>query len=135
MYPSPVLPESPTPRTLKLFGAAVAAALPAAAWALDLVNETGLNEAANFGGVPTGVSIYQVVGNIIRYALGLLGALFLILVIRGGLMWMTSGGDQEKLKHARQLITNSSIGLAIVLVAYAITTFVVNTVTRATLPS
>lgn len=131
MYPSPVLPEKQTQRLLKAAAVALAAAVPAVARALDLVNDTGLDDAANFGGVPTGVSAYQLVGNLIRYALGLVGALFLILVIRGGLQWMTSGGDQERLKGAKQLITNSSIGLAVVLVAYAITTFVVNTITRA----
>jgi hypothetical protein len=118
---------------LKAAAVALAVAMPIAAGALNLVNETGLDAAANYGGVPTGVSAYQLVGNLIRYALGLVGALFLILIIRGGLQWMTSGGDQEKLKGAKQLITNSSIGLAVVLVAYAITTFVVNTITQASL--
>ena len=45
---------------------------------------------------------------------------------------MTAGGSEEKVTKARQIIINSAIGLAIVMMAYAITWFVVYQLSEAT---
>jgi len=63
---------------------------------------------------------------IIKTALGLLGTIFIVLIIYAGFLWMTAGGEEEKTKKATTLITQAVIGLAIVLSAYAITVFAVN---------
>jgi len=63
--------------------------------------------------------------NIVGYILGLLGLLFLILVLYGGFAWLLSGGNEERVKKARDIILHGIIGLAIVLGAYAISWFVV----------
>jgi cytochrome bd-type quinol oxidase subunit 2 len=56
----------------------------------------------------------------------LLGVIFLILVIYGGAKWMTSRGNQEEIKKAKNILISSIIGLLIVLVAYALTWFIFN---------
>ena len=61
---------------------------------------------------------------IIQYILGFLGVIFLILVISGGYQWMTSGGNEESIGKAKKRIINATIGLVIVLTAYAITSFI-----------
>jgi len=48
-------------------------------------------------------------------------AFFFVLVI-GGIRWILSGGDENKVKSAKGQITNALIGLAIVFVAWAIGT-------------
>ena len=60
----------------------------------------------------------------ISYALGFVGVVFLILMIVGGLMWMTAAGNDERVNKAKSLITNAVIGMVIVFSAYAITYFV-----------
>jgi len=61
---------------------------------------------------------------IIRYALGLLGFVFLLLTLYAGFLWMTAGGDEGNIEKAKGILTASTIGLAIILLSYAITVFV-----------
>lgn len=44
----------------------------------------------------------------------------LVMLILGGINWMTSGGDKQKTEEAQKRITNAIIGLAIVAAAWAI---------------
>ena len=90
----------------------------------------GLKETAGAAGIPTETSETSLpirIGNIISYALGFVGVIFLILMIAGGLMWMTAGGNEQRVDKAKSLITNAVIGMIIVFSAYAITYFVTNT--------
>ena len=66
-----------------------------------------------------------VIGNAIQGALGILGSLALATFIYGGFVWMTARGSEEKVGDARKIIVNSSLGLAVVMLAYLITWFVV----------
>ena len=68
------------------------------------------------------------IGRIINALLGLVGVVFLLLIIYAGFLWMTAGGNEEQVKKSRSLIINSVAGLAIVFAAYAITVFVINAV-------
>ncbi|MEK7123168.1 MAG: hypothetical protein AAB855_04935, partial [Patescibacteria group bacterium] len=69
---------------------------------------------------------------VINAALGIIGVVFLVLIVYGGLMWMLSEGDETKVGKARGLIFHSIIGLIIVLGAYAITNFVVTSLIQKT---
>ena len=61
-----------------------------------------------------------IIANIIQVVIGFVGIIFLILIIVGGVQWMTSGGNQETVKKAKGTIASSTIGLLIVLLSYAI---------------
>ncbi|MFA5022284.1 MAG: hypothetical protein WC508_04365 [Patescibacteria group bacterium] len=74
----------------------------------------------------------RTIAEIIKIILGFLGVIFLILIIYAGLLWMTSAGNEEKVKNAKDIIIAAAIGLTIVLAAYAITIFVVDNLLRAT---
>lgn len=63
-------------------------------------------------------------GEIIGVVLSFVGVLFLSLIIVGGLKWMTALGNDDKVKKAKTLIINATIGLLIVLFAYSITSFI-----------
>lgn len=73
-----------------------------------------------------GVSIPSLVARIINQVLPLVGALFLIMFIWGGVQWFTAGGDEGKVKRARQTLTNAAIGIAIVMGAYLLVANVLN---------
>jgi len=68
----------------------------------------------------------KLIGDIIRFILTFLGAVFFILIIYGGFLWLTAGGNEEKLTKAKSLLINAVIGLIIVFAAYAIIYLVLN---------
>lgn len=72
------------------------------------------------------------VGQIINVLLSVLGIIFFVLLVYGGFLWMTSGGNDDKVKKAKTLITDAVIGLIIILAAYAISAFVINSLVTAT---
>jgi len=86
------------------------------------------------GGNP-GDALMLMIGRIIRIVLTLLGVIVLVIVVYSGFQWMTAGGDPEKVKTAKQWLTNAVIGLALILAAYAISDFVVGKLLQATTDS
>ncbi len=76
----------------------------------------------------SGITVPELVGNIIRIVLGLVGVLFLALFMYGGVMWMISGGEQKKVKAAQDTIKNAVLGLCAIVFSYTIVLFVVETV-------
>lgn len=91
-----------------------------------LAVETGLNETAEAADIEK-FDIATKIGDIISTILGFVGILFLILMIYGGLMWMTAGGKEDQLGKAKKVITSAVVGMIIVFSAYAITYFVTET--------
>lgn len=73
------------------------------------------------------------IGRIINVMLSVLGVIFFVLLIYGGFLWMTSAGNDEKVKKAKTLITDAVIGLIVILAAYAISSFVITSLVEATL--
>ncbi len=71
-----------------------------------------------------------VVTRIIIFALQFLALIFLILVLFAGFQWMTSGGNEEKIKKAQALLKNAVIGLIIVLVAWSISRYLLTMFTK-----
>ena len=65
-----------------------------------------------------------ITAQVIQAFLGLLGIIFVILIIYGGYLWMTSRGNEEQVKKAKDTLQKATIGLIIILAAYAITYFV-----------
>jgi type IV secretory pathway VirB2 component (pilin) len=95
----------------------------------------GLTAVAEKAGLTSGASattLPQLLGRIVGAVLALVGVIFLILIVYGGIMWMTAGGNDEKVRKSRGIIINSTIGLIIILAAYAIVNFVFTTVLTAT---
>ncbi len=68
--------------------------------------------------------LIDVVNGIINILLGILGVIAVVLIIIAGFKWMTAGGNEESIKSAKDMIIQGIAGLAIIFLAYAITTFV-----------
>lgn len=71
-------------------------------------------------------SIPAIVGKGITAVLGLLGVIFLVLMVYGGYLWMTDAGNSEQVEKAKKIIAAAVIGLIIVISSYAISYFVIN---------
>ena len=67
--------------------------------------------------------------SLINILLGVLGTIFLLLTLYGGFLWMTAGGNDDQAAKGRKIIGNGIIGLVVIFVAFAITTFVFNILT------
>lgn len=115
-------------------GLAVTIALPAMVSAQSdslTVNDLGVN--AIQGTVKLGSGdIRSTAARIINVALGFLGIIAVVIVLIGGFQYMISGGNDTKTAEARQLIFAGIIGLAIILSAWAITSFVISRLVSAT---
>jgi len=72
------------------------------------------------------------VASIIRAVLAFLGVVAVVIVLLGGFKWMTAGGNDDKVQEAKRLLIAGVIGLAIILTAYAITSFVIGALLSAT---
>lgn len=105
--------------------------LPASAFAVSELEKAG--QSAGFATQGEGADITVVVGGIIKAALTVMGTVFLGLTIYGGYLWMTARGEEQQVTKAKDTLRTSVIGFAIMLGAYAITTFVVSRLTEATL--
>lgn len=66
------------------------------------------------------------IGNILRVFLGFVGSLALVMFIYGGIMWMTSGGNAEKLKKAKNTLVWSVLGLVVIIASYSIVSAVIS---------
>lgn len=73
-----------------------------------------------------------IAAQIINVVLSLLGVISLVLIVYAGFLWMTSAGNSDQADKAKSIIFASVIGLAIILTAYSISTFVVRSLYRAT---
>jgi len=71
----------------------------------------------------------EIAGNIVQAVLGLVGIIFFCLTVYAGFLWMTAGGEEEKVTKAKDLLRQAIIGLAVVLSAYAITLFAIKLAT------
>ena len=81
---------------------------------------------------PTPITLPVLVGNIISAVLGLLGIIFLVMLVYAGMKWFLARGNPGDVKEAIGTITNAVIGLIIVLAAYALAQFVVTALINAT---
>ena len=93
-----------------------------------LAESFGIEEAAQRGGLKD-VSLSQktvpeVIGDVVGVVLSLLGVLFFLLILYAGIMWMTAFGVADKAEKAKDILIHASVGLVIVLSAYAISSFV-----------
>jgi len=73
-----------------------------------------------------------IVANVVNILFGLLGVLAILLILYGGFVWMTAGGNPDKIEQAKKILTNASIGLLIVLSAFAIAIYVISRLLLAT---
>ncbi|MBD3359412.1 MAG: hypothetical protein GF365_01755 [Candidatus Buchananbacteria bacterium] len=114
---------------LTIFSLVVAPQLALAA--VGTPPNVGLNTIADVIQLGT-QDIRVTVARIINVAMGLLGIVAVVIILLGGFKWMTAGGNDENVKQAKKLIVSGIIGLVIILTAYAIAQFVLNSLLEAT---
>lgn len=80
---------------------------------------------AGAGGFNIGeTDLASIIGTVINTILGMVGVMFMVGMIKAGVQWMNAGGNEESVTKAKTTIINSTIGILIILSAYAINRFV-----------
>ena len=86
-------------------------------------------------GAATGLGSTDVrttIASIIKVAMNLLGIVAVVIIVIGGFKWMTAGGNDDQVGEAKKWIFSGVIGLAIIVSAYALASFVINQLVTAT---
>lgn len=100
--------------------------LPAVALAQITEAKTELGLVGDAIGAEADLTLPELIGNIIKVLLSVLGIIFVVLVVYAGFLYLTAGGEPEKVKKAKTLLSQSIIGLIIIVAAYAIAAFVID---------
>ncbi|MCR4313972.1 MAG: hypothetical protein NUV84_01855 [Candidatus Uhrbacteria bacterium] len=104
--------------------------LPATALAQLSKAQTDLTTVGTSIGVDSSRKLPELIGKIIAVLLSVLGIIFVVLVVYAGFLYLTSMGEPEKVKKAKTLLTQSILGLIIIIAAYAIAAFVIDALTK-----
>ncbi len=75
------------------------------------------------------VPIQITIAKIIKQFMTLLGTIAIVLILYAGFLWMTAAGNEEQITKAKKIILNATIGLIIIMMAWAIAAFVIDRVT------
>lgn len=75
---------------------------------------------------------FYIIGRLISAGLSALSVALLIFAAYGGFLWMTSFGNEEKLKKGKQVIIHALIGMIITLFAFSITYYVTSRIQNPT---
>jgi len=103
--------------------AQTAAATPKGAFIPSCVLEDTINPACD------DVNIFLWLGlNVANYLFGFIGALALLFFVYGGVILITSQGNQEKVKQGTGAITAAAVGLVVAFSGYMLVTFLGQTV-------
>ena len=72
----------------------------------------------------------EVVLKLIQVALGFTSLIALIFMLYGGFMWVTAGGNPERVKKGRDILIWAGIGIVAVMFAWGIVTYIIYTSSR-----
>ena len=76
------------------------------------------------GGGGSNQNLPDIITTIINVMLFIAGALAVIMIIYGGIRYITAHGDEKQVKVAKDTIVYSVAGLIIAILAYALVTFI-----------
>lgn len=118
-------------------GIIMASLVPLQASAIDVFQNCGGTGSSTGGSVTGTASGSQICGakgdsftnimkNIINTILFVLGIVAVIMIIIGGIRYVTSNGDSNQVKSAKDTVLYSVIGLVVAIMAYAIVGFVLD---------
>ena len=110
--------------------------LPAAAMAVD-GNPADTGQDNKTGAIDTSRTVVlknplntssfpELVANILKTAVGVVGAIALLIFVYGGFLWLTSGGEAGKVEQGKEAMKWALIGLLVVFSSYTLVSFVLS---------
>ena len=77
-------------------------------------------------GFDTDSTVDSVTGTVIEVGFALVGFVFFILMVYGGYIWLTAYGAEDRITKAKSIIIKASIGLAVILVSYFVSSLLID---------
>lgn len=108
-------------------------AVPCTVFALstqDILTGPGTETNRAYQKLPTPSASYspaETVAKTLNILFGFIGVLAVSLIMYGGYLWVTSGGEQEKAKKAQGLLMDAVIGLVVLATVWALSYIVIKT--------
>ena len=94
----------------------------------DILTTFAVNNLNNVGADGKDNNLQPAITAIINGVISVLGIAAVVIIIAGGVQYMTSSGDSGKVKKAKDTILYGVIGLVICVLAFAITNFIIGIV-------
>jgi len=91
----------------------------------------GFGEASGLSDEP----LTLIIARMIRNFMALLGIGAVGFIVYAGWLWMTAGGNVEKVAEAKKVMINATIGMAIILSSFAIASFIIGALVNSITPS
>src|SRR3989338_8645953 len=73
-----------------------------------------------FGGTAAVANLGEYIQLVYQFALGVVGIFAVVLIMFGGLRWISAAGNESVIGEAKEIITSAVTGLAIALLSYII---------------
>lgn len=73
---------------------------------------------------PNSTDVATLIGKVITWVLGLVGAIAVLFIIYAGILYVTSSGNKERIEQAKQTLTYAVIGLVVIVLAGVIVSLV-----------
>lgn len=83
-------------------------------------DKCGIEVSSDVGGKKQSTLIGEYISAIYKYAIGIVGILAAVVLMIGGVIWLTAGGNQTRISEAKAWIGASLTGLIIALSSYMI---------------
>ncbi|OGF26198.1 hypothetical protein A2331_01990 [Candidatus Falkowbacteria bacterium RIFOXYB2_FULL_34_18] len=78
-------------------------------------------------------TIEDTIASVINTILSFLGVIFLLLIMYGGYTWMMARGNEQEVEKAKNTIKTATIGLVVIVGAYAFSWFILQNLGESTL--
>lgn len=91
-----------------------------------VTNARSVNLVNPLTGTAQATTPQELVGNIIKALLSVVGAIALLFFIYGGFLWLTSAGEEKKVTQGKNTLMWATIGLAVIFGSYLILSFIIN---------
>jgi uncharacterized membrane protein YwzB len=92
------------------------------------VLDTQVNAAGSATGLDGSTDIRIMIATIVQVSLGLLGTIFLVLIVMASYWFIIARGREDYVQKAKITMVRGTVGMIIILISYSITTFLKNTI-------
>lgn len=81
-------------------------------------------------GTPKGLTIPGILAKIANMLIGMAGFFLVVMLIYGGIVYLTSAGNEKRVETGKNVITYAIIGIVIIFASYLVAQFVIQAVTK-----
>lgn len=74
-----------------------------------------------------GLSVAEIITAVINFILQFAAALAVLMIVLGGIRYITSAGNEDALKQGRNIVLYAIIGLVIIILSFVIVNFILTT--------